>query len=199
MNRPDSQHDANMQQKFGLSQAQPYMQPMKPTRGRLGFRSMLTIITALVVMLAVAITGTVLFVNRAAYGMNPATRVQTQPGQYPTVVPEGGMVKKIPTVSPSAHWVTVQTFADKGTRKTSIFSVPDNWRIVWSCNIASHNNRSYNVIIHANTANNVLLYNSVEATCSKNNTHSITELHEGGKVYLSIISEGNWTVQVQKV
>src|SRR5450755_3455691 len=177
MNRPDSQHDSNMPQKFSSWQAQPYVQPMKSTRSRLGFRSMLAIIAALVVILAVAITGTVLFVNRAAYGMNPASRAQTQPGQYPTVVPEGSMVKKIPTVSPSAHWVTVQTFANKGSRKTPVFTVPDNWRIVWSCNIALHNNRSYNVIIHANTANNVLLYNSVEAICSKNNTHSVTELH----------------------
>ena len=97
----------------------------------------------------------------------------------------------------SLHWITSQTFTGNGAKKTSSFSVPTIWRIVWSCDPASHNNTSYNLFIHANTVNNVLLANSVETTCNKNNTHSTSMMHQAGKVYLSIISEGKWQVQVQ--
>jgi hypothetical protein len=98
---------------------------------------------------------------------------------------------------PSGQWVTVQTFNGSESKKTSTFTVSNNWRIVWSCDLASHNNADYYVIIHANTTANTLLGNSVETTCSKNNTHSFSQMHQGGKVYLSILSQGSWNVQVQ--
>ena len=97
----------------------------------------------------------------------------------------------------SGQWVTIQTFNGSGTKKTAAFTVSNNWRIVWSCDLSSHSNTNYYVVIHANTTTNTLLDNSVETTCSKSNLHSFSQIHQGGKVYLSILSQGSWRVQVQ--
>lgn len=95
------------------------------------------------------------------------------------------------------QWTTVQTFKGSGTKKTVAFAVPASWRIMWSCDLSSHNNANYDVIIHPNSTNNALLDNGVETICNKNNTHNTVEVHKGGKIYLSIISEGAWVVQIQ--
>jgi hypothetical protein len=101
------------------------------------------------------------------------------------------------SVKSSGQWVTIQTFSGSGSKKTSVFTVSNNWRIVWSCDPASHNNTDYTLFIRANTTTNVLLNNSVETTCSKDNTHSFSQIAQGGKIYLSILSEGSWRIQVQ--
>ncbi|SRR5260370_11718495 len=105
--------------------------------------------------------------------------------------------KTTPTTSSSLKWITAQTFTGYGVKKTPAFTAPKSWRVVWSCDLSSHHNASYDIIIHANTVNNALLANSVETTCNQNNTHSYTDMHQAGKIYLSILSEGTWQVQVQ--
>jgi hypothetical protein len=77
--------------------------------------------------------------------------------------------------------------------KTVSFMAPKSWRIVWSCDPSS----KYDFIIHASTTSNALLANSVETTCSNSNAHGITMMHQAGDVYLVIISEGSWIVQVE--
>jgi hypothetical protein len=102
--------------------------------------------------------------------------------------------------SPSSQeWVTIQTFSGNGSKTTSEFTVSNNWRIVWSCDLASHNNTDYTLFIRAHTETNVLLNNSVETTCSKNNTHSFSQVTQGGKIHLSILSEGSWNVEIQNL
>ncbi|MBE3560367.1 MAG: hypothetical protein IMW89_14250 [Ktedonobacteraceae bacterium] len=110
--------------------------------------------------------------------------------------PTAVAITPAPTHSP--QWTTIQTFTGTGAKKTSVFTVPEHWRIAWSCDPTSHNNLSYNLIIHANSTTNALLGNGVETTCKKDNTRNSTEIYRGGKVYLSIISEGKWTVQIQQ-
>ena len=118
-------------------------------------------------------------------------------GVVPTPLSEGMLSTQTPSTSNPSHWVTSQSFTAKGIKKTATFTVPGNWRIVWNCNLASHNDQSYDVTIHANTVNNALLANSVETVCNKNNTHGSTMIHQAGKIYLVIISQGDLTVQVQ--
>src|SRR6266446_1257619 len=41
-----------------------------------------------------------------------------------------------PTATPTPHvqkWTTVQTFSGNGSKKTKIFSVPDDWKMVYTC------------------------------------------------------------------
>lgn len=110
----------------------------------------------------------------------------------PSITPS----KSSPT-SQSSQWITTETFTGSGPQKTITFTAPKSWRIVWKCDLSSHNNASYDMIIHANTANNTLLSNSVETTCNKTNTQGLVMMHQAGQIYLIIISEGNWTIQVE--
>jgi hypothetical protein len=82
-------------------------------------------------------------------------------------------------------------------KKTTAFIAPKSWKIVWSCDLSSHNNTSYDMIIHANTTTNTLLHNGLETTCTQNNTHGLVTMNQAGKIYLVILSEGGWMVQVQ--
>ncbi len=109
-----------------------------------------------------------------------------------------------PSITPSKSSTTsstklpaYETFTGNGVKKTTSFTAPKSWKINWSCDLSSHNNTSYDIIIHANTINNTLLASGVETTCNKNNTHGSVTMNQAGKIYLVIISEGSWTVQVQ--
>lgn len=101
-----------------------------------------------------------------------------------------------PTHTPK--WTTVQTFQGNGTKKTATFSVPDNWKIVWSCDPNSFDGSQFNVIVSVyNDDGTPLDYAAVNTMCSSSNTGDSTQEHQGGSVYLDIDSEGSWTVQVQ--
>ena len=50
---------------------------------------------------------------------------------------------------------------------------------------------------HTNTTHTTLSAKGLETTCSKNNTHGLVTMNQAGKIYLVIISEGGWIVQVQ--
>src|SRR5262249_55028518 len=102
------------------------------------------------------------------------------------ILPKPANQQSTSTAKPSQQWVTIQTLSGNGLKKSPIFTVSNNWRIAWSCDIASHNNKDYSLFIHALTTTNTLLNNSVETTCSKNNTHGFTQVNQGGKIYLSI-------------
>ncbi len=127
----------------------------------------------------------------------PATSTPAKTTPTKTTPTKTTPAKTTPTSSSSLKWMTAQTFTGYGVKKTPAFTAPKNWRVVWSCDLSSHHNASYDIIIHANTVNNALLANSVETTCNQNNTHSYTDMHQAGKIYLSILSEGTWQVQVQ--
>jgi hypothetical protein len=96
--------------------------------------------------------------------------------------------------TPSPHG---ETFSSSGVKKTTAFVAPRNWKIIWSCDLSTHHNTDYDVIIHANTTGNTLLHKGLETTCSKNNTHGLISMNQAGKIYLVVLSEGGWTVQVQ--
>ncbi len=111
----------------------------------------------------------------------------------------------VPSITPSksssttqsSQPMTTETFTGKGPEKTITFTAPKSWKIVWKCDLSSHNNTNYDMIIHANTTNNMLLANGIETTCNKNNTQGFTMMHQAGQIYLIIISEGSWTIQVE--
>lgn len=101
-----------------------------------------------------------------------------------------------PTHAPK--WTTVQTFQGNGTKKTATFSVPDSWKIVWTCDPNSFGGSQFNMIVSVyNDDGTPLDYAAVNTMCSSGNTGDSTQEHQGGNVYLDIDSEGSWTVQVQ--
>ncbi len=105
-----------------------------------------------------------------------------------------------PTATPThvPQWTVVQSFTGSGSKKTAIFSAPDDWRIVWTCNPASFFGGSYNVIVSVNNADSTPLdYAAVNTMCKSGYTGDMTEEHQGGSVYLDINCEGDWTMQIE--
>jgi hypothetical protein len=130
--------------------------------------------------------------NVSATNQNSNTAsTQTIPTAQPTQVPT-----KAPTHTP--QWTTVQTFTGNGTKKTAVFNVGDDWKIIWSCNPSSFYGGQYNVIISVyNSDTTPLDYAAVNTMCQAGNTGDVTEEHQGGDVYLDVSSEGSWKIQVQ--
>jgi hypothetical protein len=118
---------------------------------------------------------------------------QTVPTAQPTQVPT-----KAPTPTHTPQWTTVQTFTGNGTKKTAVFNVGNDWKIIWSCNPSSSFGGQYNVIVDVNNADATPLDpGAVNTICKAGNTGDMTEEHQGGDVYLDVSSEGSWKILVQ--
>lgn len=96
-------------------------------------------------------------------------------------------------------WQTVQTFKGNGEQKTAVFSVPDDWKITWTCNPSSFMGGSYNVIVTVYNSDGTLSDLAINAMCKSGATSGTTEEHQAGNVYLDISSEGDWGLTVQKL
>jgi len=125
----------------------------------------------------------------------------TNSAPLPTATPNLALT---PSITPSkslsnssTKLPAIEIFIGNGVKKTTAFVAPKSWKIIWNCDLSSHNNTNYDMIIHAHTTTNILLANGLETTCSKSNTHGLITMNQAGKIYLIIISEGGWTVQVQ--
>lgn len=112
----------------------------------------------------------------------------------------------IPTPSPTPHplaWTTVQTFSGNGTKKTAIITVPDDWKILYSCTYQSIGG------VTGDGALTVIVYNAdgsvadaaVDATCKDGVAHTTgeTEEHKAGRIYLSVDGTGDWSIQIQEM
>lgn len=178
--------------KMNQPQFQSFYQPPKkaPWWRRLRPSAVITIAIVLLLLTVSLVAGAMAFAKKPT-PLAQATQMSATSGTK--------AVKATPTIilRPSGQWMTVKTFTGKGSQKTLLFTVPNNWRIVWSCDLTSHNNTSYYLFVHATSAVNTLLDDSVETTCSQNNTQNFSQLHQGGKVYLNILSQGSWIIQVQ--
>src|SRR6266567_230532 len=96
-----------------------------------------------------------------------------------------------------ATWHTIKTFKGNGSKKTASFTVPDNWRIAWTCNPSSSFGGSYNKIITVENTDGSIADSGVNSMCQKGNTHDVTNVPAGGTFILDILSEGDWTISVQ--
>ncbi len=108
--------------------------------------------------------------------------------QAPTPTPK-------PTQPPK--WTTVQQFSGNGTKKTAIFTVPDDWKILWLCDPSSFYGGQYNLIVTVTASDNTPVDIAINTICKSGNTHDVTEEHQGGQVFLDVSSEGSWALQVQ--
>jgi hypothetical protein len=142
--------------------------------------------------------------NYAAVQNTPttATTAQNTPTDTPTPTPTIDMSVSgytPPPTQPPPTWKTTHKFTGNGSKKTAIFSVPDDWKIAWKCNPSSFYGNSYNMIITVYNSDGSYADSGVNAMCKTGNTHDETEEHQSGDVYLDITSEGDWTIQVQEL
>jgi hypothetical protein len=168
----------------------PQFAPKKPKSRKRLWLIIGVVVLVLIVIIAVA--------SQAGNSNQPTTTTKQAQAQ-PTVVPTQARAQ--PTVVPTQapKWTTTQNFLGTGSKKTAVFTVPGDWKIVWTCNPASFQGIDYNVIIIVYNSDGSLADTGVNSMCKKTNTHDSTEVHVSGNVYLDITSEGDWTVQVQEL
>jgi hypothetical protein len=103
------------------------------------------------------------------------------------------------TPTPAPQFVTIQTFTGNGTKKTGIFQVGNDWKIIWSCDPSSFATE-YNLIVSVmNSDNSDFDLAAVNTLCKPGNTNGVTEEHQSGNVYLDVDSEGAWKIQIQNL
>ena len=131
------------------------------------------------------------------------TQAAQQPTSQPTqaVTPTPTPIPPTPTPIHTPRWVTTQTINGSGNKKTAIFTVPGDWKILWSCNPASDFIGEYNLSVSVyNSDGTPFDYAAINEICKTGNTSNSTEEHQGGQVYLDIEADGGtWTVQVQEL
>ena len=76
--------------------------------------------------------------------------------------------------------------------------MPNDWKIVWSCDPSSFSLGSYNLIVDVdNSDGSYLDPGAINTICQSGNTSDETEEHQSGTVYLDIQSEAAWTIQIE--
>ncbi len=94
----------------------------------------------------------------------------------------------------------MHTFSGVGLKKTAIFTVGNDWKIIWKCDINSFEGGQYNVIISVVGSDGMPVDAiAINTICKTGNTGNSTEEHHGGTAYLDVNSEGAWTVTVQEL
>ncbi len=139
-----------------------------------------------------------LFLALAGVACGEAAQAPTQTGTTPTV--QATQAPATPTHA--LKWTTVQKFSGNGSKKTAIFTVPDDWKILWSCtgfNDGTGIDGALAVTVYDNQ--NTYVDRAVNATCKTGSTPTTgeTEEHQGGQVYLDINGTGDWSLQVQEL
>ena len=102
------------------------------------------------------------------------------------------------TPAPAPKWTTVQTITGNGAKKTAIFTVPDDWKILWSCTGGDYGGYLGVTVYDSNAG---YVDGAVNSTCKTGQapTTGETEEHQGGQVYLDVNGTGDWSLQVQEL
>lgn len=113
-----------------------------------------------------------------------------------TVAQENSTAAIALTPTPAPQWTVVHTFTGNGKMQTERFTVPQEWKLSWTCNPASDYFGSYNVIIHSvySAGGKDLLINTI---CETQNTSGETHIYQDGEIYLDLTISGEWLVEVQ--
>ena len=98
------------------------------------------------------------------------------------------------------NWPTVQTFSGSGNRTSLSFQINGQWRLHWSCDPASFGG-AYDLIADIrNSDTSSLSLGIINTICQDGNTSGITVTQQhDGFIYLTVSSEGAWTIQLQKL
>jgi hypothetical protein len=165
----------------------PMMQPtpMPPKKRR----------TWVWVLLAVGIT-LIIFGAIGSHGSSQTSTANTVPATSNT---QSNVPTQVATQAPTRApvWTTIKSYKGSGIKKTSIFTVPDDWKILWTCNPASFLNGQYNVQVYVYGSDGTLQDVAINELCQHGTTNRETEEHTGGDIYLEINSEADWTVKIQ--
>jgi hypothetical protein len=98
--------------------------------------------------------------------------------------------------SSSVSGNSTYTFSGNGIQQTETINLSSDWTLEWTCDPSSSALSSYNVLVYVYNSDGSLAGVAVDTICSSSNTSGSTQMHQGGSVYLEIISEATWTLTV---
>src|SRR2546430_12447471 len=102
-----------------------------------------------------------------------------------------------PTATPTPHvqkWTTVQHFSGNGSKKTQIFTVPDDYKILYTCAGGTYGSYLSATIYDDH---NAYVDGAVNVACDAGKTvKGETEEHQAGSIYLDILGSDQWTIAV---
>src|SRR6266568_734749 len=94
-------------------------------------------------------------------------------------------------------WTTVRTFSGSSSKKTPFFTVPDDWRLNWTCRGGEFGG---NLSVTVYGPGNAYVDLPINTACAAGKTVSdTTEEHQGGSIYLDISALSDWTIQIQEL
>ena len=169
---------------------QPPPAPPAPSKSTtpLGF----VIIIILLVAALVAVVALSYQAGRNSVVSAPPTPITTQqPTPTATAVPPTPTATPAPTPS----WTTVQSFSGSTNKKTAIFSVPNDWKLLWTCTPDGFGGGTFAVLIYS--ADNSPIDLAVNTICKAGMTSDETEEHQSGSIYLDVTAHAPWTIQIQ--
>lgn len=97
-------------------------------------------------------------------------------------------------------WTTTHTFNGNTIQKTAVFTVSDDFKLIWKCDPSSNSFGAYNVIVDLDAPDGSYIYSAVNTICQAGNTSGSTEMHgDAGQVFLVVDTEGPWTIHIQEL
>ena len=170
----------------GYQQPMPQPAPKKKRRG-------LLIAGIIVGVLLFACVGTGIAVSS-----HTGTTVATT---NPVTTSSSTQVTQVPTKATQQNWTTTHTFTGNGTKKTASFTVGNDWKITWTCKGMDIGGTTADSALSITvTGDNNTPVDVASSTCKAGKTTSdSTEEHTGGTVYLDILGESDWIVNVQEL
>jgi hypothetical protein len=184
------------------------MQPQQPATKpkRSWYRSPLGCGVLITVLLVCSATALISYAALSATSNTTRAATSAASPNIPANTTQPASTSQQPATQPpkALKWTTVQTITGNGSKKTSIFTEPNDWKIVWSCSGQNINGVTADGLLTVSIYNadgSIAEPGAVNATCKAGQTKTTgeTEEHQGGPVYLSIEGTGDWTAQIQEL
>jgi hypothetical protein len=181
-------------QQYGPPQypQQPWQQqPGQPPKKRR--RTWLWIVLGVLVIVVLGCIGVVALATSAT-----KTSTSTLATTIATSIPTSAKTQSA-KVTPQAgqKWTTVRTFSGSSSKKTPFFTVPENWRLNWTCKGGEFGG---NLSVTVYGPGNAYVDLPVNASCPAGKTVSdTTEEHQGGSIYLDISALSDWSIMIQEL
>jgi hypothetical protein len=113
-----------------------------------------------------------------------------------------GATVTLPTdtpISTGSTWTTTHTFTGNGSKQTETFTVPGDWKILYTCTFQDGGQVDGALSVEVYGTDNTIQDVAVNATCHNLKTTGETEEHQSGQIFLKMLGTGDWTVEVQEL
>jgi hypothetical protein len=168
---------------------QPWQQPPPPKKKR---RTWLWIVLGVLAIVVLGCVGVVALASQAS-----KTTTSTLATTIATSIPTSAKTRGTTTPQAGQKWTTVRTFSGSSSKKTPFFTVPDDWRLNWTCRGGEFGG---NLTATIYGPGNAYVDLPINATCPAGKTVSdTTEEHQAGSIYLDISALSDWTIQIQEL